>query len=137
LVWKRLSGKWQEAREGLGSFKELRVWISAKELAVEIYRITGEGKLSKDFGLKDQMQRSSVSIAANIAEGNDRNSNNELIRFLYISKGSLSELLTLLEISKEIGYINAEVFKELELKCNNIGGMLTNLIKVRRSLVKK
>ncbi len=117
---------------GYQSFKELRVWQSAKELAVEIYKLTEEGKLSKDFGLKDQMQRSAVSIAANIAEGYERNSNNDFIRFLIISKGSLSELITLLEIGKDIGYLREEIYKELELKCNNIGGMLTNLIKARR-----
>ncbi len=118
---------------GYQSFKELRVWQSAKELVVEIYKLTEEGKLSKDFGLKDQMQRSAVSIAANIAEGYERNSNNDFIRFLLISKGSLSELITLLEIGKDIGYLREEIYKELELKCNNIGGMLTNLIKARRN----
>ncbi len=120
--------------EDLGGFKELRVWQVSKELAVEIYKLTREGKLVKDFGLKDQMQRASVSIAANIAEGYERNSNNEFIRFLYISKGSLSELLTLLEIVKDIGYITENIFKELELKCNNIGRMIRNLIKARKEI---
>ena len=116
---------------GYESYKELRVWQAAKELAVEIYKITSAGKLSKDFGLKDQMQRSAVSIAANIAEGYEGNSNNDFIRFLHISKGTLSELKALIEISKDIGYIVENEYKELEEKSNNIGKMITNLIKAR------
>jgi four helix bundle protein len=76
------------------SFRELRVWQEAKKLAVEIHKRTASGSLSKDFGLKDQMQRAVVSIASNISEGFERKSDAEFIRFLYISKGSLSELIT-------------------------------------------
>ena len=57
---------------GYESFKELRVWQEAKILAVEVYKITAKGGLAKDYGLKDQVQRSAVSIASNIAEGYDR-----------------------------------------------------------------
>ncbi len=59
---------------GYQSFKELRVWQEAKKLAIEVYKITAEGKLSKDYSLKDQIQKSAVSIASNIAEGYERNS---------------------------------------------------------------
>ncbi len=117
---------------GYESFKELRVWQEAKMLAVDIYRITANGGLAKDYGLKDHMQRSAVSIASNIAEGYERNSDREFIRFLMISKGSLSELRTQLEIAKDIKYIDQKAFDQLEEKCNKIGSMLTKLIKARR-----
>ena len=116
---------------GYQSFRELRVWQGAKSLAVEIYRLTGTGRLQRDFGLKDQMQRAAVSIACNISEGYERHSNAEFKRFLFIAKGSLSELITQLEIAKEIGFINQQDCAALDERCNKIGAMLTKLIKPR------
>ena len=81
------------------SFKELKVWQEAKALAIDIYKLTAQGKFLKDSGLKEQMNRSSVSIVSNIAEGYERNSNKDFIRFLMIAKGSLAELRTQLEIA--------------------------------------
>jgi len=63
------------------SFKELRAWKEAKRLAVDIYKAAAQGGLSKDYGLKEQMQRAAVSVASNIAEGYERNSDKEFIRF--------------------------------------------------------
>ncbi len=114
------------------NFKELRVWQEAKGLAVTIYKTTSDGKLSKDFGLRDQLQRSSISIASNIAEGYERNSNAEFARFLFISKGSLAELRTQIDIAKDIGYISQEKYGNLEDHCNKIGAMLTKLIQSRK-----
>jgi len=118
---------------GYQSFKELRVWQEAKKLAIEVYKITAEGKLSKDYSLKDQIQKSAVSIASNIAEGYERNSDKEFIRFLMISKGSLSELRTQLEIAHEIGYFDSESFRDLEDRCMRLGAMMTKLIKYRKA----
>jgi four helix bundle protein len=117
---------------GYESFKELRVWQEAKMLAVEVYKVTANGGLAKDYGLKDQMQRAGVSIASNIAEGYERNSDKEFVRFLMIAKGSISELRTQLEIAKDINYVAQETFDPLEEKCNKIGSMLTKLIMARR-----
>ena len=80
-------------------FEELKVWQKAKDLAVLIYKITSDGKLSKDFGLRDQIRRSAVSIASNIAEGDERETDKESVRFFYIAKGSLAELRTQLMIA--------------------------------------
>jgi four helix bundle protein len=117
---------------GYESFKELRAWQEAKTLAVEIYKITAKGGLAKDYGLKDQMQRSAVSIASNIAEGYERNSDKEFIRFLLIAKGSIAELRTQLEIARDINYVDQEIFEQLEEKCNKIGSMLTKLVRARK-----
>lgn len=73
-------------REG---FKELKVWQKAKDLAVDIYRLTTEGELNSDYGLRDQIRRSAISIASNIAEGDERDTDKESVRFFYIAKGSL------------------------------------------------
>ena len=117
---------------GYQNFKELRVWQEAKKLAIDVYKVTRSGKLSRDYGLRDQIQRSAVSIPSNIAEGYERNSDKEFVRFLMIAKGSIAELRTQLEICMEIGYLDDEVFNTLEGQCNKIGAMTTMLIKSRR-----
>ena len=87
----------------MSNFENLKVWHKAIELAVTIYGITSEKtQFQKDYSLKDQVRRASVSISSNIAEGDERDTNKESIRFLYISKGSLAELRTQLEIAYEI-----------------------------------
>ena len=111
------------------NFKELKVWQESKQLAVEIYKLTNNETFKKDFGLKDQIQRSAVSIASNIAEGCERDSDKEFNRFLNISKGSLAELITQLEIGYEIGYITKTELLLLEEKSNNIARMLGAFIR--------
>lgn len=83
-------------------YRNLLVWQKAKTLADSVYRLTSESPASQDYGLRDQLQRSAVSIASNIAEGDERNTNKDSIRFLYISKGSCAELITQLEIANEV-----------------------------------
>ena len=112
-------------------FRELRVWQAAKELAVEAYRLCATGPLAKDFGLRDQIQRAAVSIPSNIAEGDERDTNRDSVRFLYIAKGSLAELRTQFEIAREVGFLPPEEHHRLEQKCAEIGRMLGALIKAR------
>jgi four helix bundle protein len=115
----------------MGNFQKLRVWQFAKEIAVEIYKLTREINLSKDYGLKDQMQRASISIASNIAEGEESGTNKLSIRHFYIAKGSVAELMTQLIIAFEIGFINLEKKDSLIDDCDKISAMLSKLIKVR------
>jgi four helix bundle protein len=115
----------------MAGFKELNVWQIGKRLAVDIYRITSDTTFRKDFGLKDQLRRAAVSIPSNIAEGDERGSNKDAVRFFYIAKGSMAELQTQLEIAYEIGYINAKILKELDEQCLILGKMLGSLIKAR------
>lgn len=112
-------------------FRDLLVWQKSKELAVHIYKISNQGELHNDYGLRDQIRRSAVSISSNIAEGDERDTNKESIRFLYIAKGSLAELRTQLEIAHEIQYIENKVYSELENECDEIGRMIGKLIKAR------
>lgn len=117
----------------MGKFKGLKVWQKGKELAVFIYKITNDGIFSRDYGFKDQIRRAAVSISSNIAEGDERQSNKESIRFFYIAKGSSAEVLTQAMIAYEIGYIGNTIFKEIEKKCTEISSMLSNLIKARNN----
>ena len=116
-------------------FKELLVWQKAMEfinlVLNEIEQIdTGR----KHFRLTEQIESSVTSIAANIAEGKGRNSTKEFIHFLYISRGSLYETITLLNIFKEKDWITAESLQNLEAKGFEIASMLKGLI---NSLYKK
>lgn len=115
----------------MGNFQELRVWQNAKEIAVKIYSLTREQKFSKDFGLKDQIQRSAVSVASNIAEGDELGSDKQSIRHLYIAKGSMAELITQLIIAHEIGYLDVNRKNELIDECDKVSAMLRKLIKSR------
>ena len=70
----------------MGNFLKLRVWQLAKELAVKIYKLTQTSTFSKDYGLKDQIQRSAVSIPSNIAEGDDLETDKQSVRHFYKQK---------------------------------------------------
>jgi four helix bundle protein len=117
----------------MGKFQKLRVWQIAKEIAVKIYRLTASNNFSKDFGLKDQIQRASVSIASNIAEGDELGTDKLSIRHFYIAKGSAAELITQLIIANEIGYIGEKIKDELIDECDKISAMLSKLIQARSS----
>ena len=119
----------------MGNFQMLRVWQIAKDIAVKIYRLTRSKELARDFGLKDQIQRSAVSIASNIAEGDELGSDKQSVRYFYISKGSVAELTTQLIIAYEIGYIDNITKNSLLDDCDKISAMLTKLIKARSQTV--
>ena len=91
-------------------FESLLFRQKAKDLAVRIY---SHFRDSKDFGFRDQIQRASISISNNIAEGFERNSNKELQRFLYIAKGSCGEVRNMIIIWKELWYFTEQDSKEL------------------------
>ena len=108
------------------SFEDLEVWKRACRLAVKIYEILRD---CRDYGLKDQMTRAAVSIASNIAEGAERDSVAEYIRFLHIAKGSSAELRTQVYIAQQIAVINQKTKNELVEELKIISSMLHALIK--------
>jgi len=93
-------------------FEDLRIWQESRELTKFIYKLTSKQFFKKDFGLKDQIQRASVSVMTNIAEGFERDSNNEFIKFLAYSKGSCGEVRSLLYVALDLNYINQEEFND-------------------------
>lgn len=112
-------------------FEDLIIWQKGVEMAVLVYDLF---KNSKDFGFRDQVQRSSVSISSNIAEGYDRQSNNEFIRFLRIAKASCAELRTQLIIAQkaEIANIPNKVIEET----NILSAMIQKMIEYRLGMKK-
>ena len=110
-------------------FEDLEIWQLARELAKEIFILTQSGKLSKDFSLKDQMNRSSGSIMDNIAEGFGRGSRLEFIQFLSISTGSADELKSQLYRCLDKEYISKDNFYDLYEKTNTVYKKINGFIK--------
>lgn len=116
------------------SFEEILSWQKARELNKDICNLTKNNKYFKsDFGLKDQMRRSSISISSNIAEGFERETTKEFIRFLYIAKASSGEFRSQLYLAYDINYLNSEEFEKLKLKVNEVSKLISGLIKYLNS----
>ena len=114
---------------GMRSHEDLEVWKRSIDLTVRIYRITAGFPDSEKFGLSSQLRRATVSVSSNIAEGAAQGTTKSFINFLYISRGSISEVGTQVEIARRLRLIDTEVHKELKGEIIIIGKMLTNLIK--------
>jgi four helix bundle protein len=115
----------------MGKFQDLKVWQRSKELAVFLYRATSGGAFSKDWGLRDQIRRAVISIASNIAEGEDLDTDRQAVKFFYMARGSAAEVLTQCIIAYEIGYLTKDDFDHLAKECRTISAMLIKLIHVR------
>lgn len=111
------------------AFEDLKVWQKARVLTQWIYTLTKSGPLSADFGLKDQLQRASVSVMANIAEGFERSSTREYRQFLNIAKGSCGEVRSLLYIVKDNGYYSEQAIQKVQNEAIQVSRMLSALIK--------
>lgn len=108
-------------------FEDLIAWQKARQLIVEIYRITAHGEFAKDFGLRDQIRRAAVSVMSNIAEGFDRGSRGEFHQFLVVAKASCAEVRSQLYVAKDVGYIDQEVFNNLNSGTDELSRILGGL----------
>ena len=108
-------------------FEDLYVWQKARELVKEIYLITSKKQFS-DFSLKDQIRRAAVSVMSNIAEGFERGTKEELIYFLYIAKGSCSEVRAQTYIAKDINMITGKDCSNLKEKAETVSKLLYRFI---------
>ena len=123
---------------GINRFEDMKVWKSARALNREIYSLSGMGKFSRDFGLRDQIRRASVSILSNIAEGFDGQSNPVFVRFLGSARASAAEVRAQLYSALDVGYITQLEFDKLHSQVIEVSRQLTGLIKyLRRSNYKK
>ena len=110
------------------SFEDIVSWQKARILNLEIYKITNGVNFTKDFGLKDQIRRASISIMSNIAEGFERNGTKEFIQFLSIAKASCGEVRCQLYIAVDLGYIDKSEFDVLYEQCKNISKLISGFI---------
>ncbi|MCZ2127888.1 MAG: four helix bundle protein [Anaerolineales bacterium] len=109
-------------------FEELDVWQRAKDLTNLIYKYSTDGSFSRDFGLRDQMRRASVSIMSNIAEGFESQTQALFIKYLGYAKGSAGELRAQLYVAKDQGYITEEQFSEMFSNAEICGKQLAKFI---------
>jgi four helix bundle protein len=115
------------------NFEDLDVWKRSSRLSADIYKNLSN---LKDYGFRDQITRSGLSIPSNIAEGFERESNRECIKFLLYAKGSCGELRTQSYIGMEIGYITKEIGSKWVKEAKEISSMLSGLIKARKEFLK-
>lgn len=112
-------------------FEELGIWKLSLKITREIYDVTSKKEFSKDFGLRDQIRRAIVSVSSNVVEGFEKNNNNEFIRFLKMSKGSVGEVRNQLHIALAINYITQaefdHIYEETETLGKQIGGFIVYL----------
>lgn len=101
-----------EEYRAIRRFEDLVVWQLARELTASVYRMTKTAPMSRDRAMCSQLQRASVSIMSNIAEGNERGSTQEYFRFLAIAKASCAEVGSLLYVALDCGYISREAFNQ-------------------------
>lgn len=112
--------------------EDIEVWHLARNLENRIFRLTLEAPFSRDFGLKDQINRSSGSVMDNIAEGFGRGGNIEFIQFLSFSRGSNEELRSQLYRAYDRGYVIDSTFRELQAETIAISVKLSNLMSLLR-----
>lgn len=113
----------------ISSYRDLTVWSCAMDLAESCYATTGEFPKTEIYGITSQIRRASVSIPANIAEGNGRENTGSYIQFLRVAQGSLKELETHLILAGRIGFLEEHKRADLLSRCEAIGKMLRSLIR--------
>lgn len=109
-------------------WSDLKVWKQAHTLVLEIYTITSSFPKSEMYGITNQLRRASSSVAANIVEGQSRNSTKDYINFLYTSRGSLEETRYFLLLSRDLNYVPTETYQKIEDIAQSVSKMLNRLI---------
>jgi four helix bundle protein len=110
------------------NFEELEIWKEARRLTQVIYQLTKTDKFSRDFSLRDQIRRATVSIMSNIAEGFERGGNQEFLQFLYVAKSSCGEVRSQLYVGLDQGYIISSDAEKSIVAFRRLSGMIGNMI---------
>lgn len=97
----------------IGRFEDIKAWQKARALANQVYDMTRQGSFAKDYALKDQIRRASVSVMSNIAEGYARQTDKEFIQFLHVALGSVAEVQSQLYLAEDLGYISNGEFRDV------------------------
>ena len=110
-------------------FEDIQAWQKARELVTRIYSTTNKGDFAKDYGLKDQFRRASVSVMSNISEGYARQTDKEFAQFLYIALGSAAEVQSLLYTAQDLNYIAKEEFDNIYKLSSEVARLIAGFIK--------
>lgn len=116
-----------EKKEKIERFEDLIAWQKARVLTKEIYQITRVGEFARDFGLSGQIQKASVSIMSNIAEGFERGGRGEFHQFLSIAKGSTAEVRSQLYVALDVGYLDSQGFQRIMKLAEEVGRIVGGL----------
>lgn len=111
-------------------FEDIDAWKESRTLVRDVYAVVGA---VRDYGFRDQIQRASISVMSNIAEGFDRGTNKEFIQFLIVVRGSLSEVRSLLYAAEDIGYVEQSDCNALQQRCLTIARLLNGFIRYLRN----
>ena len=117
----------------ISKFEDIEAWQLARDMTKAIYVISNDGAFARDFGLRDQIRRVSVSIMSNIAEGFERGGDKEFFQFVSLAKGSSGEVRAQLYVALDAGYIDQQIFSRLSDMATQINRMLAGLMKYLRS----
>ena len=110
-------------------FEEIEAWQDARTLVKRIYKHTGKDEFSRDFGSRDQIRRASISIMSNIAEGFERSTKQDFVRFLYMAKGSAGEVRSQLYAAADLGYTTIQQTDELIALVETVSRRIAGFIK--------
>ncbi|MBP6883571.1 four helix bundle protein [Candidatus Woesebacteria bacterium] len=110
----------------INTFEEIRSWQKARDLVRLIYKLF---KDSKDYSFRDQIQRASISIMNNVAEGFERRGDKELSHFLFIAKGSSAEVKSMSYLALDLGCISKKEFETISILTTEISRLLSAFIK--------
>lgn len=110
-------------------FEDLLAWQKARSLTTEVYQVTRSATFRHDRELASQLQRASVSIMSNIAEGFERSNQGDYHRFLVMAKGSCGEILSQLYVALDVGYLNQTEFERLSQQTSEVGRIIGGLVR--------
>lgn len=116
-------------------FENLQVWEKAHSLVLKVYKITSGFPSDEKYRLGDQLRRSVASVVTNIVEGNSRTSKKEFRHFLIMARSSLEETKYHVLLARDLGYLERQIYEELQQDCEEIGRMISGLVKSLRSEV--
>jgi len=111
----------------MNSFEDLIAWQKARRLTKAVYDVTRRGEFAKDYGLSGQIQRASVSVMSNIAEGFERNRRAEFHQFLSVAKAAAAEVRSQLYVAMDVGYLGQEEFDTLYAMATEVARIIGGL----------
>jgi len=118
---------------GIERFEDVEAWKKARALVKAIYKATDASAFRKDWALRDQIRRAAISIMSNIAEGFSRQTDKEFVQFLFIAKGSVSEVQSQLYTASDVGYLPEEQFSTLYAAADEVARLLSGFIRYLKS----
>ena len=117
-------------------FEDIEAWQDARLMVKVIYEVTDGGRFARDFGLRDQIRRAAISTMSNIADGFERGSDRDFIRFLYMAKASAGEVRSQLYVALDLGYVDKQKTNEIGALVQMVSRRVSGFIRYLKSSVR-